>query len=133
MAAAVMADQPAFHISPTDPLGLGPAPLSAAPVAAAPVAAAPVAVAAPAPAAPSSEPTWPCASCQTRVPLAETACPNCQTPFMGGVNPDVSLRLPGVGDLASMSRGARVALMAGGTVVLAVLLVVVYLVLGHIF
>ena len=78
-------------------------------------------------------PRWPCVSCDERVPLAETVCPRCGTPFLGGASADVSLKLPVVGDVVTMSSGARFGLMAGGAAVLALLLVLVFLVLGHIF
>lgn len=82
---------------------------------------------------PAAAPTWPCSSCDARVPLEETACPRCGTAFMGGVTPNVSLHVPGVGDLGSMSPGGRFAVMAGGAAIVTVLFVLLALVLGHIF
>jgi hypothetical protein len=52
---------------------------------------------------------------------------------MGGVGPTVSLRVPGVGDLASMSSGGRFGVITAGAVVVTVLLFLVALVLGHLF
>jgi hypothetical protein len=78
-------------------------------------------------------PTWPCSGCDEQVPLEEMACPRCGTAFMGGVTPTVSLKVPGVGDLVSMSPGGRFGVMAGGATVFAALLLLVALVLGHIF
>jgi hypothetical protein len=52
---------------------------------------------------------------------------------MGGVTPTVSLHVPGVGDLGSMSPGGRFAVMAGGAAVVMVLLFLVALVVGQIF
>jgi hypothetical protein len=52
---------------------------------------------------------------------------------MGGVTPNVSLHVPGVGDLGSMSPGGRFAVMAGGAAIVTVLFVLLALVLGHIF
>ena len=109
-----------------EPLPLPPDPLAPAPAAAAP-AAAPAAVAT------VEAPTWPCTSCGTRVDFAEMACPSCHTPFMGGAAPDISLKVPGVGDLVHMSSGAKFGVMAGGAAALAGILVLIFLILGHIF
>lgn len=121
-----------------EPLPVAPPPvMPAPPVMAAPVAELPVVEAAPALVATAvatvEAPTWPCTACDTRVDFAESACPNCNTPFMGGTNSDVSLKVPVVGDLVHMSAGAKFGVMAGGAVGLAMLLVLLFLVLGHIF
>lgn len=100
-----------------------PQPVPVAPPATATAVAEPVAAA----------PTWPCSSCDERVPLEEMACPKCGTAFMGGVAPTVALHVPGVGDLGSMSPGGRFAVMAGGAGLITVVLFLVALVLGHIF
>jgi hypothetical protein len=76
-------------------------------------------------------PTWPCTSCDERVPLDETACPRCGTGFMGGVNPNVSLKVPGVGELVGMSPGGRFGVMALGAAVVAAVCVLLFLILGH--
>lgn len=81
----------------------------------------------------SPVPTWPCSGCSTRVPLEETVCPSCGTAFLGGVNPNVSLKLPGVGDVVGLSTGAKFGLMAGGAFVLTATIVLLLLILGHIF
>jgi hypothetical protein len=119
------------------------APVLSAPVPSQPVAAAPVVPATPAPvpvAAPvataiveSPAPTWPCSSCSARVPLDETVCPSCGTAFLGGVNPNVSLKIPGVGEVVGLSTGARFGLMAGGAFVLTTAIVLLLVILGHIF
>lgn len=106
------------------------APVAPAPVAAASVAAAPVA---PAAVATVEAPSWPCTACGALVDFAESACPSCHTPFMGGASPDISLKVPGVGDLVHMSSGMKFGVMAGGAAVLATVLVLLFLVLGHIF
>ena len=80
-----------------------------------------------------STPSWPCESCDERVPLDEMTCPRCGSGFMGGVNPAVSLHVPGVGDLVSMSPGGRFGVMAGGAAMVTVVLLLVALVLGHLF
>ena len=78
-------------------------------------------------------PSWPCTACSTKVDFALAACPDCGTPFMGGANPNVSLKVPGVGDLVHMSSGAKFGVMAGGAAVLAGVLVLLFVILGHIF
>lgn len=134
---AALAPAPVPFVSAPAPLPAAPAPLPPAPVLSppAPVLAAPIPPPAPATTALAEppSPTWPCSSCDERVPLEEMACPRCGTAFMGGVKPDVSLRVPGVGDLVSMSTGGRFGIMAGGGAVFALLLVLVLLVLGHLF
>jgi len=78
-------------------------------------------------------PTWPCSGCGDRVSLDEMVCPSCGTAFLGGVNPNVSLKIPGVGDLVGMSTGAKFGVMAGGATVLTTVIVLFLLILGHIF
>jgi hypothetical protein len=99
----------------------------------APVPSAPAASVATAVLDPVASPTWPCTSCDAHVALDEMTCPSCGTPFMGGVNPNVSLKVPGVGDLATMTSGMKFTVIAGGAVLFSLLLVLVFLVLGHIF
>jgi hypothetical protein len=82
---------------------------------------------------PTAAPTWPCTSCDARVPLEEMNCPRCGTAFMGGGSPAVSLHVPGVGNLATMSPGGRFGVMAAGAALVTVVLVLVALVLGHLF
>ena len=109
------------------------APVPSQPLAPAPMVPAPV----PAPVATavveSPAPTWPCNSCSAQVPLEETVCPSCGTAFLGGVNPNVSLKIPGVGDVVGLSTGAKFGLMAGGALVLTTAIVLLLLILGHIF
>lgn len=115
-----------------------PAPAPAAPAHAvvAPVAFAPAA-AGPLPAVATlledSSPTWPCNGCAERVPLEAMVCSNCGAAFLGGVNPDVSFKIPGVGDVVGMSKGAKFGLMAGGAAVLTTAFVLLLVILGHIF
>lgn len=107
-----------------------------APVLTAPVLTAPV-LSAPVPTATAvieqGPPSWPCSGCSEQVSFEATVCPRCGTEFMGGVNPNVSLKVPGVGDLVGMSAGAKFGVMAGGAAVLATVLVLILMVLGHIF
>jgi hypothetical protein len=120
-----------------EPLPLPPAPVLEAPAAPVAPAAQPMVAEAPAPVATAvatvDTPTWPCSTCDARVDLAEAACPGCGTPFMGGANGDVSLKVPGVGDLVHMSAGTKFGVMAGGAVGISMVLVLLFLVLGHIF
>jgi len=119
-----------------------PVPVHSAPVLSAPVPTQPV-PAAPAPAGPvatavaeqveDAAVTWPCTACGERVPLDAMVCPRCGGAFMGGVNPNVSLNLPGIGDLGSMSTGAKFGVMAGGATLLTALFVLVLFILGHVF
>jgi hypothetical protein len=67
------------------------------------------------------------------VPLEAMVCPTCGAAFMGGVSPTVSLNIPGVGDLAGISAGAKFGVMAGGAVVFTTVIVLLLLILGHIF
>jgi ribosomal protein L40E len=95
---------------PTAPATAPVAPPPAVPV---PMAAAPVAAAA-------AEVTWPCTRCGAHNALTANACRDCGSPFLGGAAEAPALVLPGVGDLAKLSRGNRAAVAVG--LVLAVLL-----------
>jgi len=81
----------------------------------------------------SAVPTWPCTGCGEQVPLEEMNCTRCGTAFMGGVSPSVSLHVPGVGDLGSMSPGGRFGVMAGGAAIVMAVFVLLALILGHLF
>jgi hypothetical protein len=126
-AAAVLPPPAPLAPAPLPPAPAVPAPVSSAPAVPAPVASAPAAVAT------VAAPTWPCTACGTLVGFTESACPDCTTPFMGGASPDISLKVPGVGDLVHMSSGAKFGVMAGGAATLAGVLVLLFLILGHIF
>jgi len=130
MGAVETPDLPAMAIAQAQTV----APAPAAPLApAASVLPPPALLSAPAAVATAASPTWPCTACGTRVDFAETTCPNCTTPFMGGASPDISLKVPGVGDLVHMSSGMKFGVMAGGAATLAGVLVLLFLILGHIF
>lgn len=73
---------------------------------------------------------WPCHQCGRSVALDLTECDACGSPFLGGSTVDISLRVPGVGDLASLSSGRRIGFMAGAALALMLVLTVIYLVLG---
>jgi hypothetical protein len=77
--------------------------------------------------------TWPCSSCSELVSLEAMACPCCGTAFMGGVNANVSLKVPVVGELVGMSGAAKFGVMAGGATLFTTLLLLVLVVLGHLF
>jgi hypothetical protein len=80
---------------------------------------------------PGRELGWPCLSCGTRVALELTACPECGTGFLAPLHqPALSLRLPVVGDVGELGRGARAALTAAAAAVLSGVLLLGMLVLG---
>ena len=56
---------------------------------------------------------WPCTSCGSRNPLSSTICSTCGSAFLASASSQVSLVVPGVGDLQHLSRGQRLA-VAGG-------------------
>ena len=117
------------------------APVLSAPVPSQPLAPAPALAAVPSPAAApvgtavveETPLTWPCSGCSERVPFEDTICPSCGTAFLGGVNPNVSLKLPVVGELVGMSTGAKFGVIAGGATVLTTAILLLLLILGHIF
>jgi hypothetical protein len=76
-------------------------------------------------------PAWPCQECGKSVALDLTECDGCGAAFLGGTQVDVSLKLPGIGDVVTMAPGRRAGLMAGGALGFALVLVLVYVVLGH--
>jgi hypothetical protein len=78
-----------------------------------------------------AEPGWPCQACGEMVALDLGDCPHCGGSFLGGTVVDVSLRLPVVGDVAKMSPGGRAGVMAAGAGVIALVLVLLYLMIGH--
>jgi hypothetical protein len=134
---AMVPAQPGRHAAAPAPHAAAPAPHAAAP---APHAAAPAALAPhpilDAPVATAADiklaaPGWPCQACGEMVALDLTDCPNCGGGFLGGTVVDVSLRLPVVGDVAKMSPGGRAGVMAAGAGVIALVLVLLYLMIGH--
>jgi hypothetical protein len=60
---------------------------------------------------------WPCTSCGARNPLSMTICSVCGSAFLAAAQTQVSLVVPGVGDLQHLSRGQRIA-VAGGVLAL---------------
>ncbi|HEU5034417.1 MAG TPA: hypothetical protein VFT62_06625, partial [Mycobacteriales bacterium] len=74
---------------------------------------------------------WPCQFCGGTVPLDLENCSECGASFLAAAKSSISLVVPGIGDLTKLSKGARVALMAGGATVLTFVLYLVALVLGH--
>jgi hypothetical protein len=79
---------------------------------------------------PIAEPGWPCTTCGASVPLDLTACPACGAGFLDGARSSVSLVVPGVGDVAKLGKGAKLAVIAGGASAVTLVLFLVYLVLG---
>lgn len=87
--------------------------------------------AAPSPVPPTAA-TWPCSGCAAPVPLSESACPTCLTPFLAEVRaPAPALRLPVVGDVNTLSRGGRMAVTAVAGLVVTLLLSLFTAVAGH--
>jgi len=72
---------------------------------------------------------WPCSACGTGNPLIESVCSACGTGFLAGVREAEGplLLVPGVGDLAALSRAQRLGMAA--SVVLMVSLVTAILAL----
>lgn len=104
---------------------------AATPLAAAPAAPDAVPVAAPRPVEPVDQPTWPCPTCEAKVPFDLASCPGCGSAFLGGATGDLSLSLPVVGDVAKLSPRGRYGLMAAGAAAITLTLFLVYLILGH--
>ena len=105
--------------STLDDQALPPDPILDAPVMVAP----PVAGAKPA--------GWPCLGCGAVVPMEDDACSGCGRAFLtAGDLP--SLGLPGVGDLRSLDRGQKIAVMGVGAVVVMGLLVALAFILGSV-
>jgi ribosomal protein L40E len=77
-------------------------------------------------------PAWPCQRCGTQVPLELTQCEVCGNSFLGGADAKFALHVPVVGDLVGLSNAGRYGLMAGGVAVITLLLVLGYVILGHI-
>lgn len=69
--------------------------------------------------APRAEAAWPCTRCGAHNALTAGTCRDCGSPFLNGASEAPSLVLPGVGDLAQLSRGHRLAVALA--VVMAVL------------
>lgn len=88
-----------------------------------------VAVLDPGPGEAGPGPTWPCRGCAASVEFAAMSCPDCGTPFLvDTAAPDpVSARLP---QLSSLTAGRKALIMAGGTVVVAVVMIGLFYLLG---
>ncbi len=73
------------------------------------------------------DPRWPCTACGAANPLSVAACAACGAGFLSSLRETEPplLVVPGVGDLAALSRAQRLGLAAG--VVLTVLLLVLVL------
>ena len=95
-----------------------------------PILDAPVHAPAPVAGQPVDEITWPCHSCGAAVAFELPACPACGAGFLADLSDEPPV-LPGIGNLAHYSTGARLALMAGGAIGLLLVLLLVMLVLGH--
>lgn len=75
---------------------------------------------------PAGAPAWPCLRCETVNAFSADECAACGASFLDGVDSqEISLVIPGVGDLTTMSskKATAVALGAVGVVMLLVLVV----------
>jgi len=70
---------------------------------------------------------WPCRGCHALVSLDLMACPTCGAPFLPS---DTAVTLPVVGDPRSLSSGMKIAIMAGGSTAIALVVFLVFVVLG---
>jgi hypothetical protein len=87
------------------------------------------------PSAPAAEQpalTWPCTACGASNPMALDACEACGAPFLDGGD-GVSVTLPVVGDLRSLSTSGRLVTGIAVGLGLAVLIVLLLTVFGLIF
>ena len=84
----------------------------------------------PAATAPEAQ-SWPCPSCDTANRYDLDACTGCGRGFLAGAHESEQLLVvPGLGDLAAMSRGRRTAVAFGAVVVVMLLVLVVGVLLG---
>ena len=70
---------------------------------------------------PDGDPTWPCTSCRSANALADDLCGACGSPFLEGlraIDPPL-LVLPGLGDVAALSRARRLGLAVGAALAVA--------------
>jgi hypothetical protein len=85
----------------------------------------------PVPAEADPQPTWPCVQCETQNGFELSACSACGAGFLqGAVTDEVSLVIPGVGDLAQMSRNRAMGLAFAGIGVVMLLVLAVGVLLG---
>lgn len=94
-----------------------------------PILDAPVVVAAPV--AGGAAAFWPCAGCGSRVPIADDVCSSCGASFLP-TDGTPSLSLPGVGNMAQLDKGQRVAVVIGLAVAAMVVLLGLAFLLGSV-
>jgi uncharacterized OB-fold protein len=97
--------EPGVDIDPADPLGLTEKP----------------------------QPTWPCPRCGHAVDIELDACDMCGTAFLAGAAAAQPVRLPGVGDVNSMSSSQRLLFACGIALAVTVVLVLLAFIGGHLF
>jgi hypothetical protein len=75
---------------------------------------------------------WPCTACGAQNALTESVCAACGTGFLAGLRDEEGplLVVPGVGDLAALSRAQRLALAAGVALLISVLTALLALLTG---
>jgi hypothetical protein len=69
--------------------------------------------------------SWPCARCGEQVAISLDACPTCGAGFLEGASTSVSVHLPVVGDMNTLSRTQR--LLVGVVIAVVVMIVLVLL------
>jgi len=67
---------------------------------------------------------WPCAACGTESDFGSTTCETCGAGFLGELQSDIasSLRLPVIGDISRLGRGATYGLSIGVGLLIALIL-----------
>jgi hypothetical protein len=65
-----------------------------------------------------AEAHWPCHTCGTSNPLSNTLCGACGRPFLAAASEQMSVVVPGIGDMMRLSRGERIAIAAGGALLI---------------
>jgi hypothetical protein len=79
------------------------------------------------------EAKWPCLPCGESVPLSLDACPSCGGGFLAGSTTAPAVKLPGVGDITTLSRTQRLMVGLGIAVVVMLVLVLIATIGGHLF
>ena len=74
---------------------------------------------------------WPCLGCGAVMPMSESVCSSCHRPFLA-TDDMPALVVPGVGDLRSMDRAQKIAVMVVAAVLITGLLVAVAFIAGSV-
>ena len=75
---------------------------------------------------------WPCAQCDAENDLESMTCATCGSAFLAGLQTDhpTTLRLPLVGNVSNLGRGATIAIAVGAAVVFTLIVSVVLALAG---